>query len=104
MNLPMLSTVAGDLATMWRRIVAMTIETTIQLVEVAAHLSELTDPHPLPIRRRLFRRSRVLAVRVPVALILVARIHISSARQRSRLSVLGVFESSESFMIQGTSW
>ena len=50
---------AGDLATKWRRFAA---ETIVQPVEVATHLRKLTDPHLLPTRCRLFRRSRVLVV------------------------------------------
>jgi len=50
------ATVDGDLATTWRRIVAVTIVP----VEVATDLLELTDPRLLPTRCRLFRRGRVL--------------------------------------------
>ena len=75
MNPPASSTVAGNLATMWRRIAAVTIETIDQPVEAATHLRELTDPRLLPIRRRLFRRSRVLVARVPVVRVPVACNH-----------------------------
>ena len=57
MNPPVSTTVAGDLATKWRRFAAVTI---VHPVEVATHLRELTDPRLLPTRCRLFRRSRVL--------------------------------------------
>ena len=57
MNPTVLTTVAGDLATTWRRIAAVTI---VQPVEVATR--KLTDPRLLPVRCRPFRR-----VRVPVA-------------------------------------
>ena len=76
MNPPASSTVAGNLVTMWRRIAAVTIETIDQPVEVATHLRELTDPHLLPIRRRLFRRSRVLAARILVVRVPVACNHV----------------------------
>jgi hypothetical protein len=67
MNPLVLTTVAGDLATKWRRIAVVII---VQPV-VATHLRVLTDPRLLPTRCRLFRRIRVL-----VARILVARDHI----------------------------
>jgi hypothetical protein len=51
------NTVAGDMATKWRRFAMVTI---IQPVEVATHLRKLTDPHLHPTRCRLFPRSRVL--------------------------------------------
>ena len=54
------TTVAGDMATKWRRFEAVTI---VQPVEVATHLRTLTDPRPLPTRCRLFRRIRVLVAR-----------------------------------------
>ena len=60
MNPSVSTTVAGDLATKWRRIAAVTI---VQPVEVATHLRELTDPRLLPARCRLFRRGRVLVAR-----------------------------------------
>ena len=52
--------VAGDLATTWRRIAAVTI---VRQGEMATHLRELTDPRLLPGRFRLFRRSRVRVAR-----------------------------------------
>ena len=66
MNPLVSTTVAGDLATKWRRIAAVII---VQPVEVATHLRVLTDPRLLPTQRRLFRRIRVLVARncVPVA-------------------------------------
>jgi hypothetical protein len=54
-----LTTLAGDPATKWRRIAAVTI---VQPLEAAPHLDELTDPRLLPARCRLFRH-----VRIPVA-------------------------------------
>ena len=60
MNPTVPTTVVGDLATKWRRSATVTI---IQPVEVATHLRKLTDPHLLPTRCRLFRRSRVLMAR-----------------------------------------
>ena len=75
MNLLLSNTVAGDLATKWRRFAAMNIVTTlniIQPVEVAT-LSELTDPRLLPTRCRLFRRGRVLVVRDHVEVLLGLR-------------------------------
>jgi hypothetical protein len=60
MNPSVSTTVAGDMATMWRRFEAVTI---VQPVEVATHLRELTDPRLLPTRCRLFRRGRVLVAR-----------------------------------------
>ena len=77
MNLPMLSTVAGDLVTMWRRIAAVTIETIVQRVTVATNLRELTEPHLRPARCRLFHRNRVL-----VAHILVAHDHVECGPTR----------------------
>jgi hypothetical protein len=59
MHPPLSNTVAGDLATKWRRFAAATI---VQPVAVATHLRILTDPLLLPTRRRLFRRGRVLVV------------------------------------------
>jgi hypothetical protein len=59
MNPTALTTVAGDLATMWRRFAAVTI---VQPVKVATHLRKLTDLHLLPTRCRLFHRGRVLMV------------------------------------------
>ena len=53
MSLTVPSMVAGDLATMWRRIAAVTI---VQPVEAATHLKMLIDPRLLPARFRLFRR------------------------------------------------
>ena len=55
--------VAGDLATMWRRIEAVTIA---QPVEAATNMSMLIDPRLLPDRSRLFRR---MAVAVEVAVV-----------------------------------
>jgi hypothetical protein len=67
MNPPLSSMVAGDLATTWRRIVAMTIVTItlIQQGEVATNtgLGELTDLRHLLARFRLFHRSHVLVAR-----------------------------------------
>lgn len=60
MNPSVSITVAGDMATKWRRFAAVTIA---QPVEVATHLCEVTDPHLLPTRCRLFRRIRVLVAR-----------------------------------------
>ncbi len=57
MNPTVSITVAGDLATTWRRIVAVTI---VQSVETVAHLRELTDRRLLPTRCRLFRHVPVL--------------------------------------------
>lgn len=76
MNLPMLSTVVGDLVTMWRRIAAVTIETIVQPVTVATNLRELTEPHLLPARCRLFHRNRVLVAHILVAHILVVNDHV----------------------------
>jgi len=76
MNPMVLTTVAGDLATRWRRIAVVII---VQPVEVATHLHELTDPRLLLTRLRLFRRILILVARIPVA-----RDHIevhSSVRQ-----------------------
>jgi hypothetical protein len=77
---PLLSnTVAGDLATTWRRfaavnsVAAMNI---VQSVEVAAHLRQLTDLHLLPARCRLFRRNRVL----------VAHDHVEVRPDKERIS------------------
>jgi hypothetical protein len=91
MNPLVLTTVAGDLATKWRRIAVVII---IQPVEVATHLHELTDPRLFPTRCRLFRRIRVLVVRI-----LVVRDHIevhSSVRQIYGVSVREALEFSES--------
>ncbi len=60
MNPTVSTTVAGDLATTWRRFAAVTI---VQPVEVATHLRTLTDPRLLPTRYRLFHQSRVLVAR-----------------------------------------
>jgi hypothetical protein len=60
MNPTVSTTVAGDLATKWRRFAAVTI---VQPVEVATHLRELTDPRQLPTRCRLFHHVRVPVVR-----------------------------------------
>ena len=70
MNPLVSTTVAGDLATKWRRIAVMII---VQPVEVATHLRMLTDPRLLPTRCRLFRRIRVLVAHDHV---LVARDHV----------------------------
>ena len=59
MNPLVLTTVAGDLATKWRRIAVVII---VQPVEVAT-LQELTDPRLLHTRCRLFRHIRVPVVR-----------------------------------------
>ena len=75
MNLLVSTTVAGDLATKWRRIAVVII---VQPVEVATHLRMLTDPHRLPTRCRLFRRIRVLVARIRV---LVARDHVEVQSQ-----------------------
>ncbi len=56
MHPTVLTTEAGDRATTWRRIAAVTI---VRPVEVTARLRALTDRHLLPTRRRLFRRGRV---------------------------------------------
>ena len=58
MNPTVSTTVAGDLATKWRRIAAVTI---VQPVEVATR--ELTNPRLLPARCRLFRHIRALVAR-----------------------------------------
>jgi hypothetical protein len=71
MNPTALTTVAGDLATMWRHFAAVTI---IQPAAVAAHLLTLTDPHLLLTRCRLFRRGHVLVVRR--SRVLMARDHV----------------------------
>ena len=60
MNPLVSTTVAGDLATKWRRIAVVII---VQPVEVATLLRVLTDPRLLPTQRRLFRRIRVLVAR-----------------------------------------
>jgi hypothetical protein len=60
MNPLVSTTVAGDLATKWRRIAVAII---VQPVEAATHLRELTNPRLLPTRYRLFRRGRVLVAR-----------------------------------------
>jgi len=60
MNPTVSFTAAGDLATTWRRIAAVTI---IQKGKVATHLGDLTGPRLLPARFRLFHRNRVLVVR-----------------------------------------
>jgi hypothetical protein len=62
MNPLVSTTVAGDLATKWRRIAVVII---VQPVEVAT-LQELIDPRLLHTRCRLFRRIRVLVARIPV--------------------------------------
>jgi hypothetical protein len=67
MNPPVSSTVAGDLTTKWRRIAAVTTAVTIdQPVKAATH-PELTNPHLLPTRCRLFRHRRVLVAVAGVA-------------------------------------
>ena len=65
MNPTVATTVAGDLATTWRRFAGVTI---VQPVEVPT----LTDPRLLPTRRRLFRRSLVLVVVEMVVVDMVA--------------------------------
>jgi len=77
MNPLVLTTVAGDLATKWRRIAVVII---VQPVEVAT-LQELTDPRLLHTRCRLFRHIRVPVVRVPVVRIPVVRDHIEVHRR-----------------------
>jgi|GEM_PF-1140744 len=72
MNPLVLTTVAGDLATKWRRIAVVII---VQPVEVAT-LQELTDPRLLHTRCRLFRHIRVPVVRVPVVRVPVVRIPV----------------------------
>jgi hypothetical protein len=59
MNPTVLTTVVGDLATVWGRFVTAPI---VQTVVVAIHRRILTGPRLDPTRRRPFRR-----VRVPVA-------------------------------------
>ena len=71
------TTVAGDMATKWRRFEAVTI---VQPVEVATHLRTLTDPRPLPTRCRLFRRGRVLVARDHVEVWLVKDIECLSGK------------------------
>jgi len=61
MNPTVATTVAGDMATKWRRFAGVTIVQPVE--EVATHLRELTDLRLLPTRCRLFRRSRVLVAR-----------------------------------------
>ncbi len=70
MNPLVLTMVAGDLATKWRRFAVVIIA---QPVEVATHLRMHTDPRRLPTRCRLFRRIRVLVARIRI---LVARDHV----------------------------
>ena len=82
MNLPMLSTVAGDLVTMWLRIAAGTIVTIIQPVTVVTHLREHTEPHLLPTRCRLFHRNRVQVAHDLVAHILVDYDHVECGPAR----------------------
>jgi hypothetical protein len=77
MNPLVMTTVAGDGTTKWRRIAVVII---VQPVEAAMHLRELTDPRLLPAQCRLFRRIRVLVARVLVARIPVARDHIEVHR------------------------
>jgi len=60
MNPSVATTVAGDLATMWRRFATVT---TIQLMVVASQLRMLTNPHLLRARCRPFRRIRILVAR-----------------------------------------
>jgi len=80
MNPMVLTTVAGDLATRWRRIAVVII---VQPVEVATHLRMLTDPRRLPTRCRLFRRIRVLVAHDHV---LVTRDHVEVSRPTKILS------------------
>jgi hypothetical protein len=56
MNALVATTVAGDLATKWHPIAAVTI---VQPVAVSTHLRELTNLRLLLTRCRLFRRSRI---------------------------------------------
>lgn len=60
MNPLVSTTVAGDMATKWRRFAVVTI---VQPVEVAMHLAGLIDPRLLLTRCHLFRRGRVLVAR-----------------------------------------
>ena len=61
--------VAGDPATMWRRIAAVTI---VHPVEAATHLRMLIDPRLLPARCRLFRRMAAAVMEVVAAVMVVA--------------------------------
>ena len=72
MNPLVLTTVAGDLTTKWRRIAVVII---FQPVEVATHLHMHTGPRRLPTRCHLFRRIRVLVAHDHV---LVARDHVEA--------------------------
>ena len=62
--------VAGDLATMWRRIAAAVI--IVLSVEAAKHLRMLIDPRLLPARCRLFRRMAAADVEVVASVMVVA--------------------------------
>jgi len=64
MNALVATTVAGDLATKWRPIAAVTI---VQPVAVATHLRELSNLRLLLTRCRLFRRMAVAVAAVVVA-------------------------------------
>jgi hypothetical protein len=75
MNPLVLTTVAGDLTTKWRRIAVVII---VQPVEVATHLRMHTGPRRLPTRCHLFRRIRVLVAHDHV---LVARDHVEVQSQ-----------------------
>src|SRR5450759_3401626 len=60
MNPMVPSTVTGDLATVWGRFAAVTIDQTVVAV---THLRILTNPRLHPTRCRLFRRILVLVAR-----------------------------------------
>lgn len=73
MNPLVMTTVAGDVTTKWRRIAVVIIVGPVEMDT----LRELTNPRLLPARCRLFRRMRVPAARIPAARILVARILVA---------------------------
>ena len=78
MNPTASTTVAGDLATMWRRLATGNI---VQTVVVANRLRMRTELHLHPTRCRLFRR--VPVARVPVVTVdavAVAMAHIADQR------------------------
>jgi hypothetical protein len=81
MNPTVATTVAGDLATTWRRFAGVTI---VQPVEVATHLSMLTDPRLFPTRRRLSPRSRVLLV---VNMVAVGMVDVVPASKDSKFLI-----------------
>ncbi|MGO9952383.1 MAG: hypothetical protein ACLPN1_09250 [Dissulfurispiraceae bacterium] len=66
MNPRVFTTVVGVLATMWHHIAAVIMETITRHLEVVTNIRELTDQRLLPMRCRLFRRSRVLVAHVHV--------------------------------------